>query len=296
MSEHEYKMYEELLDLLEKRYKADEIDKENYDELKERYTKKLEVAKEFAEKQKEVPRMKVAGAQTISDTLASFAGSVTINGGDVARDIRVAGAAKFNDDIICKNLKVAGSVKSAGNITAHGDVKTSGSFKCGGFLHADRDVKVAGSCKIDSEVIIGGKLGASGSFSCGGDLQAENGIRAAGSSRVEGNMLSQSTVSLAGRAQIAGNLVGEDVGINKDVISHRLKRSRPSIVEGSVFGTKEVILRNTIVEQDVKGLFVEIGPFSEVKGTVFYVENIKVDKKAKLNTEPVQISIDQLKL
>jgi predicted acyltransferase (DUF342 family) len=296
MSESEYKMYKELLELLEKRKEEGEIDKENYEELKERYTKKLEIAKEFAEKRKATPSMKVSGAQTISDTVASFAGSVTINGGDVDRDIRVAGSAKFSDDIICNNLKAAGSVRSAGNITAHGDVKTSGSFKCEGFLHADKDVKVAGSCKIENEAIIGGKIGASGSFSCGGDLQAEKGVRIAGSSKVEGNMLSQSTVSLAGRTQIEGNLVGEDIGINKDVVAHRLKRTRPSIIGGSVFGSKEVILRNTIVEQDVKGVFVEIGPFSEVKGTVYYVDNINVDKKAKLSTEPVQISIDQLKL
>ncbi|NPD87130.1 MAG: polymer-forming cytoskeletal protein [Asgard group archaeon] len=296
MSENEYKMYKELLELLEKRREENEIDKENYEELKERYTEKLEIAKEFAEKRKATPRMKVAGAQTISDTVASFAGSVTINGGNVDRDIRVAGSAKFSDDIICNNLKAAGSVRSAGNITAHGNVKTSGSFKCEGFLHADYDVNVAGSCKVGSEVLIGGKFGSSGSFSCGGDLQAENGIRIAGSSKVEGNMLSQSTVSLAGRTQIEGNLVGEDVGINKDVVAHRLKRSRPSIVKGSVFGTKEVILRNTIVEQDVKGVFVEIGPFSEVKGTVYYVEKVDIDDKAKLHKEPVKISYEKLKL
>jgi predicted acyltransferase (DUF342 family) len=296
MSENEYKMYKELLDLLEKRREEDEIDKENYEELKERYTKKLEIAKEFAEKRKATPSMKVSGAQTISDTVASFAGSVTINGGDVDRDIRVAGSAKFSDDIICKDLRAAGSLKSAGNITAHGNVKTSGSFKCDGFLHADYDAKFSGSCRVGGEVILGGKIGASGSFSSGGDLQAEKGIRIAGSAKVEGNMLSQSTVSLAGRARITGNLVGEDVGINKDVIAHRLKRSKPSIVEGSVFGTKEVILRNTIVEQDVKGVFVEIGPFTEVKGTVYYVDSIKVDKKAKLTTEPIQIGINQLKL
>ena len=296
MSENEYKMYKELLELLEKKREEHEIDKENYEELKERYTKKLEIAKEFAEKRKATPSMKVSGAQTISDTVASFAGSVTINGGDVDRDIRVAGSAKFADDIICNNLRAAGSVKSAGNITAHGNVKTSGSFKCEGFLHADHDVSVAGSCKIGNEVIIGGKIGASGSFSCGGDLQAEKGIRVAGSAKVEGNMLSQSTVSLAGRAQIKGNLIGEDIGINKDVIAYRLKRTRPSIIEGSIFGTKEVIIRNTVVEHDVKGLNVEIGPFSEVKGTVYYVDRINVDGKAKLATNPVKVSYEELKL
>jgi len=296
MSESEYKMYKELLELLEKRKEEGEIDKTNYEELKERYTKKLEIAKEFAEKRKATPSMKVSGAQTISDTVASFAGSVTINGGDVDRDIRVAGSAKFSNDIICKNLKAAGSVRSAGNITAHGDVKTSGSFKCDGFLHADNNVNVAGSCKIGNEVIISGKLGASGSFSCRGDLQAEKGIRIAGSAKIEGNMLSQSTVSLAGRAQIEGDLVGEDVGINKDIIAHRLRRTKPSVVAGSVFGTKEVILRNTIVEKDVKGLDVEIGPFSEIKGTVYYVDKINIDEKAKLAANPVKIGYEELKL
>jgi cytoskeletal protein CcmA (bactofilin family) len=145
-------------------------------------------------------------------------------------------------------------------------------------------------------VIIGGKLGASGSFSCGGDLQAENGIRVSGSAKTEGNMRSQSTVSLSGRAIVQGNLVGEDVWINKDIIAYRLKRTRPSIIEGSIFGSKEVIIRNTVVHQDVKGVNVEIGPFSEVKGTVYYVDRIDIDDKAKLASNPVKISYDKLKL
>jgi len=296
MSEHEYKMYEELLDLLEKRYKDKEIDEANYKELKERYEEKLAKAKKLAEKIKAAPKIKVSGTQTISDTELSVAGSARINGGEVDKDIRIAGSGKFLNDVVCRNLKAAGSVKGEGNITAHGDVKTSGSFKCGGYLHADGDVKFSGSAKVENEAMIGGRLSASGSFACGDYLQAKNGVRVSGSASVNGNLLSQSTVELTGRAQIEGNLVGEDVYVNKDVIAYRLKKTRPSIVKGSVFGTREVVLRNTVVEQDVKGLDVEIGPHSKVRGTVYYVNNISVDKKAQLSVEPVQISIDQLKL
>ncbi|MHA2357203.1 MAG: hypothetical protein ACXABK_00355 [Candidatus Heimdallarchaeaceae archaeon] len=296
MSEHEHKMYEELLELLEKKRKEDEIDQAHYEELKERYEKKLAKAKQLAEEIKATPKIKISGAQTISDTEVSVSGSARINGGEMDKDIRIAGSGRFLNDVVCRNLRASGSLKGEGSITAHGDVKTSGSFKCGGFLHADGDVKFSGSAKVANEAIIGGRLSASGSFSCGDYLQAENGARVSGSTSINGNLLSQSTVELAGRAQIEGNLVGEDVYINKDVIAYRLKKTRPSTVKGSVFGTREVVLRNTIVEQDVKGLDVEIGPHSRVRGTVYYVNNISVDKKAQLSTEPVQISADQLKL
>ena len=296
MSDNEVKMYEELLELLEKKFDEGEIDKTNYSELKERYQGKLEQAKLEAKQNGSVPHIKVSGAQLSSDTVLSTAGSAKISGGDIPKDIKFAGSAKIANDLICNSLKAAGSVKSEGSITAHGDVKASGSFSCTGFLQAAGNVKFSGSGKVGGEVIVKGKIGASGSFKCGDNLQADQGASFSGSSVIKGNLLSQGTVGANGRITVEGNLVGADVFINKNVLSHKFRRIKRSSVEGTVFAIDEVDISNTIVEQDVKGKNVTIGALSEVKGTVYYVNNIDIHKKAKLANEPVQIQEDQLKL
>ncbi len=296
MSDNEVKMYEELLDLLEKKFEDGEIDKANYSELRERYQGKLEQAKLEAKQNGSVPRIKVSGAQVSSDTVLSTAGSAKISGGDIPKDIKFAGSARIANDLICKSLKASGSMKSEGSITAHGDVKCSGSFSCAGFLHATGNAKFSGSARVGGEVIVEGKIGASGSFKCGDNLQADQGASFSGSSKTKGNFLSQGTVEAKGKIVVEGNLVGADVFINKNVLTHKLRRKRSSSVEGTVFATDEIDISNTVVEQDVKGTNVSIGAFSEVKGTVYYVNEIDIHKKAQVANEPVQIQKDQLKL
>ena len=96
--------------------------------------------------------------------------------------------------------------------------------------------------------------------------------------------------------EVEGNLVGADVFINKNTVFIKLKRRKNSKIKGTLFAVDEVDINKVIVEEDVKGKDVTIGPYSEVKGTVYYVNKIDVHKSAKLTTEPVQISEDQLKL
>ena len=291
-------MYEELLALLEKRYDNGEIDKENYVELKERYVQKLDTAKSNFVEQKEASQIYTAGVKVATDRSLSVAGSTKIVGGRVGKDIRIAGSGKIDNDVECNNLKSAGSLRSNGNITAHGDVNTAGSFKCAGFLHGDQDAKFAGSAKIGLETILRGRIVASGSFSTGGFLQAESGAKFSGSAKIEGNLLSQGVVDVAGRIIVEGDLVGDDIFINKgrDFLSLRFRNLKKSQIEGHVLGSGEVYLANTNVEGDVKGLKVEIGPFTSVEGTVYYVDYIDVDRRANLENKPMQISHKDLKL
>jgi predicted acyltransferase (DUF342 family) len=291
-------MYEELLELLEKRFSKGEIDKDNYEELKERYLQKLENAKVNLEEHKEASQIYTSGVKVSTDKSLSVAGSTKITGGHVGKDIRIAGSGKISDDVICNNLKSAGSLKSLGNITAHGDINTAGSFKCEGFLHGDLDAKFSGSAKIGLETIVQGRVVAAGSFSTGGFLQAESGAKFSGSAKIEGNLLSKGLVEAAGRIVVEGDLVGDDVLINKgrDFLGMRFRNLKRSLISGNLLGTGEVYLANTLVEGDVKGLKVEIGPFASVEGTVYYVDYIDVDKRAKLDSEPVKIGHKELRL
>ena len=298
MSKQDIKMYEELLDLLEKRYSSGEIDEENYNELKGRYQKKLSEAQKNHELLEKSPQIYSSGVKTISNDSMTVAGSARITGGEIAKDIRIAGSGKITSDVICNQLRASGSIKSSGNITARGDVKCSGSFKCSGFLHGDKDANFSGSAKVAGEVLLKGRLSASGSFSGHNNVQVDKGAKISGGVFIGGNFISQGTIEIAGKIKTEGNMVGEDVYINKDKDVYRiqLKTLKPSIIHGSVFGSREVNIVNTNVMKDVKGANVRIGPFVRVEGKVFYVDNIEIDKRAKLTKEPIQISREELKL
>ena len=248
--------------------------------------------------QKETAKIYTSGVKTVTDKSMTVAGSSRIAGGAVLKDIRIAGSGKIGDDVECNNLKSAGSLKSYGNILAHGDIGCAGSFKCEGSVHGNKDAKFSGSAKIQGEVFVQGRLTAAGSYSSDGQTQAERGIKFSGSAKIYGNLLSQGLVDIAGRTVVDGNLVGEDVLINKHRYTqgYRMKKLKSSVIHNSVFGTGEVYLGNTRVEGDVKGLNVTIGPYSKVEGTIYYVEHIEVDNRAKIENEPVQIKREDLKL
>ena len=141
VTKHEMQMYEELLELLEKRFDDGEIDKSNYVELKTRYKQKLEVSKQNQEIHKEASKIYTSGVKSVTEKSLTAAGSTRISGGEVRKDIRIAGSGKIDNDVECNNLKSAGSLKCFGNILAHGDVGCAGSFKCAGSLHVDKDAK-----------------------------------------------------------------------------------------------------------------------------------------------------------
>ena len=296
MSENEVKMYEELLDLLEKKYDNQEIDKASYVELKERYSAKLSQAELEAKQNGSVPHIKVSGAKVVSESVLSAAGSAKISGGNIPKDIKVSGSAKIDHDLICKSLKASGSLRAGGSITADGDVRISGSFSCNDFLHTTGNFKTSGSAKVGGALTVVGRMGISGSFKCGGDAQVDQGANVSGSAIVDGSFLSKGTIDISGKTEVEGNLVGGDVFINKNVVIIKLNRRKTSKVKGSLFAINEVDINKVIINEDVKGKNVKIGPYSEVKGTVYYVNSIDIHKKAKLATEPVQISEDQLKL
>jgi len=291
-------MYEELLELLEKRYKDGEIDKENYDELKERYAQKLDGVKKDFEIHQEASQIYTSGVKVMTNGSLSVAGSTRISGGEVLKDIRIAGSGKIDSDVICNQLKVAGSLKSSGNITARGDVRASGSFKSAGFLRTDKDAKFSGSAKIDEETIVQGRLTVAGSFKCDENVQAVVGVKFAGSSNIAGSLLSQGTVEIEGKTQIAENLVGGDVSINKSKESLFLRRKKLSKSEigKDVFATGDLYIANTEVNGDVKGLSVELGPYTKVNGIVYYVERLDIDRKVELANEPIKISREKLQL
>ncbi|MHA1305055.1 MAG: hypothetical protein ACTSPI_15265 [Candidatus Heimdallarchaeaceae archaeon] len=296
MAKDEVKINEELLELLEERYKNGEIDEESYNELKSRYTAKLEKAlKNF----QEAPEIKVSGSQTFTDNELVVSGASKITGGKLLRDIRISGAGKIDGDIECNAIRCSGAVKTTGSITAHGPINCSGSFKTDGFLHTDGDARFSGSCKVAGEVIARGKIHASGSFKAEDNVQSEQGVILSGATDIEGNLISQRDVEIGGKAQILGDIVGENVYIRgrRGALEIKLFRKRElSTVVGSIFAQNEVEIEDVYVNQDVKARLVKLGPNTTINGTVYYVDDLLLTNGAELRNEPVKISEKDLKL
>ncbi|UJG40100.1 MAG: polymer-forming cytoskeletal protein [Candidatus Heimdallarchaeum aukensis] len=296
MSKNEIVLTKELLELLEKRYKSGEIDEESYKKLKERYEKRLEKALKDPSSKIDI---KVSGSQMLTDKDLSIAGSSKISGGKILRDIRISGASKIDGDIECNSIKCAGAIKASGNITAHGFVKCSGSFKVDGFLHCDKGAKFSGSAKIGGNALLSGQLVGSGSILVEDNVQADEGVQLSGSIEVQGNILSKKDITLSGKAEILGNIVGENVYIKgrRGVMEIRLfKRRELSTIEGTIFAKKTVEIEDTYVNKDVKAVTVKLGPNTTVEGTVYYVHELLLADDVKLENEPVQIRIEELKL
>ena len=300
MSQNEIKMYRELLDLLEKRYDDGEIDKASYVELKERYNLKLEKTREDVELLKEAPEIRVSGSKTISKDAMTIAGSASIAGGKVMRDIRISGSGKINDDIECKAFKCSGSVKAFGNIITHGDIKCSGSFRCDKNIEGDGNAIFSGSSKIYGELVVKGKLSASGSYKSEKNTQADNGISLSGASSIYGNLLSQNTIKIAGKATIEKNILCENLIVEgrRTVFESWFFRKRKKLVRvmGSIVAQNEVDVQDISVEKDIKGRIVKLGPNTSIYGKVYYVEDLFLSEGVNLEKEPIKIGEEDLKL
>lgn len=225
------------------------------------------------------------------DEHISTMGSAKISGGKTNKSLRVSGSAKINGDLECNGLTSSGTLTGSGNFTSHGDISSSGSFSIAGFLDGDESADFSGSTQIGNLVSIHGTLIASGSFEAGHFVRGEQGIQLSGSSEIIGNLSSEKIIRIDGSTHIEGNVVGEDVLFG---VSENIKKRQNYKIRGSIFAKDKVDIIRTHVEGDIKGKDVKIGKGSEILGTVYYVDNIEVDKKAKLVSEPTQIKLEEL--
>ncbi|MFX1454741.1 MAG: hypothetical protein ACFFDB_05140 [Promethearchaeota archaeon] len=221
----------------------------------------------------------------------SVSGSAKILGGKINKSIRVSGSGKITGDLECNGLTSSGSLKGSGNLTAHGDVSSAGSFNIAGFLYGDESADFSGSTQIGNLVNIQGTLIASGSFKVGHFVRGDQGVTLSGSSTINGNLSSEKEISIDGTTQIEGNVVAEDILIGA---SETIKKKQHFRIHGSVLAKNIVKIGRGHVENDVKGKNVTIGKGTEILGTVYYVDNLDVDKKAKLANEAVQINTEDL--
>ena len=226
------------------------------------------------------------------DEHISISGSGKISGGKVNKSIRLSGSGRINGDLECNGLTSSGSLKASGNLTAHGDISSAGSFNIAGFLYGDEGADFSGSAQIGNVIKVQGSLIASGSFKAGHFVTSDQEINLSGSSNINGNLSAEKSITINGSTNIEGNVVAEDVlfGVS-DVIKLKQQHFR---VQGRIHAKNNIEINKTHVEGDVRSKNVKIGKGTEILGNVYYVENLEVDKKAKLANEPIKINLDEL--
>jgi cytoskeletal protein CcmA (bactofilin family) len=221
----------------------------------------------------------------------SATGSAKISGGKTNKSIRLSGSGEINGDLECNGLTSSGSLKGSGNVRVHGDISSSGSFSIAGFLYGDESADFSGSTEIGNLITIQGSLIVAGYFRAGHFVRGEQGIEFSGSSDINGNLSSEKTVSVNGSSNIEGNVIGENVLLGA---SEDMKKKQHFRVHGSIHAKNKITINRTHVDGDVKCKDIIIGRGSEILGTVYYVDNIETDKKAKLANEPIKIELDEL--
>ena len=234
-----------------------------------------------------------AGRIREKETKIKSQGSARISGGKTKKFVKSSGSVKIEGDLECHGFKSLGSASSNGSIISHGLIKSSGSFSIAGTIRSSENVKFFGSASIGENTELDGELKAFGSFKSGGGLKTGSNLKIFGATTIGSDVISQGNVKIKGGANVSGNISANNVILGKNrwwnIFGVRHGRDRPYKVSGTILGNDIVDLRGTIVNEDVKGRRVRIRRYSKIEGQVYYVDSIRVHRKAKLKKEPIQI-------
>jgi len=221
-----------------------------------------------------------------------------IQGGRIDEDIIISGSSHINGDLECNAIHMSGSFLGTGALITHGDIKSSGKFRIDGGLHVDKDINFSGSATVGNGVIAQGTLKTSGSFRANNKVIVSLGFISTGSSTIKGDLVSDKVISLDGSARIYGDIKAEDVLIDtkyqwslKKIFS---AKKHPYRIRGSIHAKNKVEISRTVVNNDLKGREVKIGERSNIEGTVYYVDNLDVHKRAFLRNKPIKIKLEEL--
>ena len=220
-------------------------------------------------------------------------GSSSISGGKIDKFFKSSGSAKIDGNLECNGFKSLGSSRGNGSIISHGPIKSSGAFRIEGGIKSDENVKFSGSANIGEDTELHGKFKAFGSFKTGGSLKTGSNLVIFGATTIGSDIISQGDVKIKGAANVSGNIYAENISLGRkrwwNIFGIRHGRDRPYKVSRTILGNDKVAIRGTVVNEDVKGRRVRIQKYSRIEGQVYYIDSIKVHRKAKLNNEPMQI-------
>ena len=243
--------------------------------------------------------------------------------------IVISGACIIKGNIECNGFRSSGSVQGTGNILTHKNYASSGNMKFEGTIECEENARFSGSSNIYGTIIIKRNLISSGSLNLSGPLKvgletlssgstrcdsllvngllsisgsvkalevkAGEGIKSTGSLSVKKDIDSSKFVDITGNLQVGGNLYGESVLIDysrKEKI--RKFKKFHYFITGNIYAKDLVSINRTIVQGDIRGRSIIIERYSQVDGTIYYVDDFIIDDKAKVQNPPVRIKLEDL--
>ena len=264
----------------------------------------------------EVNNMVFSGSATISDLVTDKAiitsGTCAIQGNLECNGFRSSGTLHGIGNILThKNFASSGTIKLEGEIECEGNAKFSGSAKIygnivikrslisSGILNLNGPLKVglealsSGTTKCDS-LLVNGLLSVSGSVNAL-EVKAGDGIKSSGSLSVTKDIDSSKFVDITGKLKAGGNIYGDSVLIDYSRKEKILRFNNfHYFVSGNINAKDLVSINRTLVEGDIRGRSVIIERYSQVNGTIYYVDDYIIDDKAKISNPPVQIKLEDL--
>ncbi|MFW9936581.1 MAG: hypothetical protein ACFFD5_02975 [Candidatus Thorarchaeota archaeon] len=227
-----------------------------------------------------------------------ISGSGRIEGGKINEDMIISGSSHIDGDLECNAIRISGTLRSAGALTTHGDVKSSGKFHIDGGLHGSNNINFSGSATVGNGIIAQGTLRTSGSFRVNNNVIVSLGFISTGSSTIKGDLISDKVISLDGSARIYGDIKAEDVLIDtkyqwslKKILS---AKKHPYRIRGSIYAKNKVEISRALVNKDIKGRDIKIGERSDVKGIIYYVDSLDIHKRAFLRNKAIKIKLEEL--
>jgi len=225
----------------------------------------------------------------------------------VGEELRSSGSFNVDGSVSAKDdTKFSGSANISGDLIVDDDLKSSGSLKVGGAVTIDDDAKFRGSAKIEGDTDIGEFLRSSGSLKCASNVKAKQGAKIRGSANIKLNLETEGYVDIKGSAKIGGNVTGVDIIFDQRkwyafwyywtfYIFNFWRIFRKAYeIGGCIIAKNTVDINRTNVAGDIKARTITLRRFTKVDGTVYYVDECLVHKKAELVNQPVRIALEEL--
>lgn len=227
---------------------------------------------------------------------SNFQGLVIVDGGSM-----ILGRSKFhNHCIFGGKSEIAGNSIFDTHILSSGNLILSGNVSVQGNIYTDSPVNLKGSIDF-ANIRSTSTVVAKGQIKGKGEIVAEEFVLKKGGGEI--GSITAKFVSIGFKDKLTArrfhgvdgrrNLMNPILLIKylKNTLSHALfrpKGSRILIIHGDVTA-EEVYLSNCIVEGNVKGNNIEIGPNVEITGLIEYSENLEISSKTEKKYESKQI-------
>ena len=273
MSNKEISDLKTLIKALDIRLSAEEISKEEYSSLKEKYEQRLNEEIKLVKENslfRNLSYVSISGSGKVTDSHISISGSGRVEGwkggtikisgsGKISEEaIKISGSGVLPGDLVAEELKVSGSVKVEGPLEVS-IFKASGSFKVEGPLTVHSNLTVSGSGKVEGSLLAHkASFISSGSTKVEGDVFC-NEADLSGAYEVFGSVNCDESFSseLNGKSKIKGDLVcGGDVYIEQG-------SSKGSLSVENIQSSGEVYLEG-VRAKSVSGKKVKLGDDCEI--------------------------------